>query len=168
MKGFPPFQCSAWIMRQCRRALASVTLIALFAGCTNAPAPSTPAAAGPAAAAADDHPEQTLKKGMTAEQVRRIMGAPAEINPRPATAGRAEVWVYNRTIIGPPRQVQVGSNPITVSVQDADGVYRPHVIQQNPDYRQVHDRITETIHLLLFDGQLLEQATTAQKRQEFE
>lgn len=157
-------------MHQCRRVLASLALIALFAACANAPSPSAPAGAGtgPTAAAADDHPERTLKKGMTAEQVRQIMGAPAEINPRPATAGRAEAWVYRRTIIGPPQQVQVGTKPITVMVQDADGVYRARVIQEEPIYRLAHDRIIETIHLLMFDGQLLEEATTAKREQEFE
>lgn len=151
-----------------RRALAALALIALFAGCTNAPPASAPAVAGPTAAAADDHPERTLKKGMTAEQVRRIMGAPAEITPRPSTAGRAEVWVYRRTTIGAPQQLQVGTKPISVMVQDADGIYRSRVIQEEPIYRQAHDRITETVHLLMFDGQLLEQATTAQRQQEFE
>jgi outer membrane protein assembly factor BamE (lipoprotein component of BamABCDE complex) len=157
-------------MHYCRRALAPLALIALLAGCANAPSSSAPAGAGagPTAAAADDHPERGLKKGMTAAQVRQIMGAPAEINPRPSPTGKAEAWVYHRTFIGPPQQLQVGTKPISVMVQDADGVYRSHVIQEEPIYRQAHDKTTETIHLLMFDGQLVEQATTAQKQQEFE
>jgi outer membrane protein assembly factor BamE (lipoprotein component of BamABCDE complex) len=81
-----------------------LALIAVLAGCVNPPSSPAPAnaGAGPTAAAADDHPERALKKGMTADQVRQIMGAPVEIKPKPAPTGTAEVWVYRRTVLGPP------------------------------------------------------------------
>jgi outer membrane protein assembly factor BamE (lipoprotein component of BamABCDE complex) len=157
-------------MHSCRRALAPLALIAVLAGCVNPPSSPAPANAGsgPAAAAAGDHPERTLKKGMTADQVRQIMGAPAEIKPKPAPTGKAEVWVYRRTVLGPPQQVQVGVQPITVTVQDPDGVTRQKTLREDPIYRQAHDKITETILLLMFDNQLVEQGVTSQKQQEFE
>jgi hypothetical protein len=64
--------------------------------------------------------------------------------------------------------VQVGVQPITVTVQDADGVYRKHTLREDPIYRQAHDKIIETILLLLFDNQLVEQGMSAQRQQEFE
>jgi hypothetical protein len=157
-------------MPGCRCALAPLALIAVLAGCVNPPSAPAPATAGtgPTAAVVGDHPEQALKKGMTADQVRQIMGAPAEIKPKPAPTGNAEVWVYRRTVLGPPQQVQVGTKPISVVAKDADGIYRSRVVQEEPIYRQVHDRITETVLLLMFDGQLVEQGLTSQRQQEFE
>jgi hypothetical protein len=160
-------------MHHCRRAFAPLALIALVAGCVNAPtAPSAtaPAVSGtrPAIAVAPGHPEQALTKGMTADQVRQIMGAPAEVKPRPAPTGNAEVWVYRRTTYGGAQQVQVGSRPITVSEQGADGTYRDRIIREDPIYRQAHVKTTDTIQLLMFDGRFVEQGVTSQKQQEFE
>jgi hypothetical protein len=154
-------------MRHCRCVFAPLALIAVLAGCATAPAPG-PSAAGPAPRAAAEGPEHTLLKGMTAAQVRQIMGDPAEIHPQPVPKGKVEVWVYRRSTVGPTRQVQIGTKAITDQVMGADGVTRTRTLAQDPVFRQEHQLITETIQLLMFDDLYLEQKVTASAEQVWE
>lgn len=39
-----------------------------------------------------------LEKGMTAEEVQRIIGKPAEIKPMESPEGKAETWTYRRVL----------------------------------------------------------------------
>ena len=139
----------------------------MLAGCATAPVTDRPAAA-PAATAAADRPELALLKGMTAAQVKGIMGDPAEIHPRPVPKGKVEVWVYYRSTIGPTQQVQVGTKAITDQVTGSDGITRTRILQQVPVFQQMHLKITETIQLLMFDDLYLEQKVTARQEQVFE
>jgi len=159
-------------MRSRCRALVPFALVTLLSACATAPAPdqtgAAPPAAGPAAAAAADQPEQKLVIGMTADQVRQIMGEPAKVVPRPVPKGTAEVWVYERRIIGPTQQIQVGVHPTVVTETGADGVSRQRVLSEEPIYRQAHIKTVETIQVVMVNGRFLEHVTTAQKQQEFE
>lgn len=154
-------------MRCCRRAPASFVLIALLAGCATAPAPG-PSAAGPVPTASADHPERALLEGMTAAQVRRIMGDPAEVHPQVVSKGKVEVWVYHRSTMGSTQQVQVGTKAITDLVTGSDGITRTRTLEQVPIFRQAHLQINETIQLLMVDDLYLEQKVTASEQQVFE
>ena len=104
---------------------------------------------------------------MTAAEVKRLMGEPAEIKPMAAPTGKAEVWIYRRTTRGPMDQIQVGTRSTPITTKGADGQY--HVVQtaEEPIFMQQVLIIEETTSLLMFDGQLLEQKQTAQKRMEY-
>lgn len=150
-------------------ALIPAALLAFLAGCSSLP-PSSPAkdaGAGSTVAAVGDGPEHTLQKGMTAEAVKRIMGEPAEIKPMPSPTGKAEVWVYHRTSSAPIRQVQVGTRFTNVTTIGGDG--QAHVAQtvEEPVFAQQIQIVDETVSLLLFDGKLVEQTESAQKRMEY-
>lgn len=154
-------------MRHCRCAPASLALFALLAGCATAPAPE-PSAAGPVPTASAERPERALLKGMTAAQIKRIMGDPAEIHPQSVPKGKVEVWVYHRSTMGPTQQVQIGVKTITDQVTGSDGITRTRTLEQVPVFRQMHLKITETIQLLMFDDLYLEQKVTASQEQVFE
>lgn len=104
---------------------------------------------------------------MSAEEVKRIMGEPVEIRPMSSPTGKAEVWVYRRMSSSPIRQVQVGTHFTNVTTIGGDG--QAHVAQtiEEPVFAQQIEIVDETISLLMFDGKLIEQKESAQKRQEY-
>jgi hypothetical protein len=109
---------------------------------------------------------------MTAEAVKRIMGEPAEIKLMSTTTGTAEVWVYRRTSSSPIRQVQVGTRFTkgTPSSGSATGDHSSNMAAQmvdEPVFAQQIEIVDETISLLMFDGKLLEQKASVQKRLEY-
>ena len=154
------------------RALVPFALVALLSACATVPPPGQTGAVPPstaaAAAAAADQPELKLVAGMDAAQVRRVMGDPATIRPRPVPKGTAEVWIYERRIIGPTQQIQVGVHPIMITELGSDGTSRQRVLSQEPVFRQGHIKTVETVQLLMLDGRFLEHRTTAERQQEFE
>jgi len=145
-------------MRPCSRAPALLALVALLAGCATAPAPEPPAAG----------PEHALLKGMTAAQVRQIMGEPAEIHPQPTVKGKVEVWVYRHSTVGPTQEVQVGAKAITDQVTGSDGITRTRTLDQVPIIKQMHLKITETVQLLMVNDLFFDQKVTASQEQVFE
>ncbi|HUL54190.1 MAG TPA: hypothetical protein VLT83_12340 [Opitutaceae bacterium] len=153
-------------------ALFPAALVALLAGCASAPAPTAPAAAGPASTAAaarlPSGPEATLQKGMTAAMVKRIMGEPGEVRPMNSPAGKAETWVYHRTTRGPMQQIVVGSRPIDMAGIGTDA--QAHVMGrvEEPIIRQETPVIEETINLLMFDDQFIEQSKSVRSRLEYQ
>jgi hypothetical protein len=157
------------------RAVIPAVLAAFLVSCANTPTPSAPSntAAAPTVAAVGDGPEHTLQKGMTAEAVKHIMGEPAEIKLMATTTGRAEVWVYRRTSSTPVQQVQVGTrvtNATTPASGSATGNNQSNMgaqMVEEPVFAQQIEVVDETISLLMFDGKLLEQKATAQKRLEY-
>jgi len=135
-------------------------LIALLAGCSavspSSPAPGAAAAPSPAAAAVLEGPETGLKKGMTAAAVRQIMGVPAEIKPMQAPSGKAETWIYRRTIRGQDEQVQIGSRSTDIaSLQGSGAAGMPRTIEE-PILRQQTPITEVTVNLLMFDDTLVE------------
>lgn len=147
-------------------------LAALLVGCANLPSSTASAdtRAGPGASAAEfkGGPEQTLKQGMTAEQVRQIMGEPAEIDPMVPPTDKAEVWVYRRTVNGPVEQVLVGSKPITYSSVGSDGLAHQETVAEEPVYKQAFHFDVQTISLLMFDGKYLSQKQRVDKRVQYQ
>jgi hypothetical protein len=150
-------------------AVVPAALAAFLVSCSSTPTPSAPdnTASSPTVATVGDGPEHTLQKGMTAEAVKRIMGEPAEIRLMSTTTGNAEVWVYHRMSSGPIRQVQVGTHSTNVTTIGGDG--QAHVMQtiEEPVFTQQIEIVDETISLLMFNGKLIEQKESAQKRQEY-
>jgi hypothetical protein len=150
-------------------AFIPAVLATFLVSCSSAPEPSKSAntASAQTVAAVGNGPEQTLQKGMTAEAVKGIMGAPAEIKLMATTTGNAEIWVYRRTSSAPVRQVQVGTRVTNVTTIGGD--QQAHVAQtvEEPVFAQQIEIVDETISLLMFDGKLLEQKASAQKRLEY-
>jgi hypothetical protein len=174
MKGFLNLRCSIFVMHLRYPAVIPAALAAFLVSCSSAPTPSAPAnaASSPTVAAVGDGPEHTLQKGMTAEAVKRIMGEPAEIKLMSTTTGQAEVWVYHRMSSSPIRQVQVGTR-ITQGIPSSGAAtgntqsnMAPQMVEE-PVFAQQIDVIDETISLLMFNGKLIEQKVSAQKRQEY-
>ncbi len=156
-------------MNLCTPALLSAAVIALLAGCNSTSvSPAHPTTRGATPVAARDlpnGPEAGLEKGMIADTVRKIMGAPNEITPMPAPTGQAEVWIYRRTVSGAVRQVQVGSRSIPIqTVRDTDGTERVVQSIEEPILRQEFELIDMTIRLLMYDHAYVEQTRSAVRR----
>lgn len=89
-------------------ALAALALLALV-GCTS----------GPVGASREAPPFAKLALGMTADEVRALVGAPRSIRPDPAGGAGGELWHYRQKLDEMMRQVSVGTrdvpavNPLT-------------------------------------------------------
>ena len=152
---------------------AVFALLSLLAGCTTAPppAPVSPGAgatASPTAEALEHGPESTLRKGMTAAEVRRILGEPAEIKPMKAPSGKAETWVYHRIIRGPVQQVQVGTRSTPIASMLGNSAAAMPTTVDEPIFRQQAEVIEETLNLLMFDDLLVDQSRSFKKRMEYQ
>ena len=151
-------------------ALLPTALAAFLVGCAQMPTLSGlgNAASTPTVAAVSNGPEQNLKKGMTAEEVKRIMGPPAEIKPMASPTGKAEVWVYHRTSSTPIQQVQVGTRSTSVSPLLGAGSVASSQSIDVPVFADEVEITDETIRLLMFDDKLIEQKISTQKRLEYQ
>jgi outer membrane protein assembly factor BamE (lipoprotein component of BamABCDE complex) len=153
-------------------AFFSIAIAALLVGCTNVPSSTAPvgasAGSSPTATAVSNGPERALQKGMTAEEVKHIMGEPAEIKPMESPTGKAEVWVYHRTVFGHVEQVQVGSQVLKDSTSGSDGNVHTMTLAEVPIYKQAVHKDLETISLLMFDGRFISQKRTVEKRLEYQ
>jgi len=152
-------------------ALLSAAAIALLAACAStsvAPGGGARPAAATGLSAPAAGPEGSLAKGMTADTVRRIMGAPSEVRPMASPSGRAEVWLYRRTTPGGTRQVQVGSRTIPIqTTTDANGLTRVAQSIEEPIFQQEYEYFDEQVRLLIFNDQLVEQARSFKRRVEY-
>jgi hypothetical protein len=168
LKGFPDWRCFTFVMQPRYYLLVPAALAALLVSCTSTPASSNPGnAASPTVATVGNGPEKSLQKWMTADAVRQIMGEPAEIKPMQTTVGKAEVWVYHRTGNSTIQQVQVGTRSTNVTSVGADGMAHLAQTVEEPVFAQQIEIVEETVSLLLFEGKLIEQKTTSQKRLEY-
>jgi hypothetical protein len=153
-------------------AFFSIAIAALLVSCTNVPSPTAPvgtgAGSGPTATAISDGPERALQNGMTADEVKHIMGEPAEIKPMESPTGKAEVWVYHRTVFGHVEQIQIGSEAIKDSTSGSDGMVHTGTLAEVPIYKQAVHKDLETISLLMFDGKFISQKLTVEKRLEYQ
>lgn len=158
---------------QLRLALAGLALLTLLAACSTPSAPpAAPAAANagaPAGAApttnppADPNsPSQKLVKGLTAAEVRARLGEPLEIKTQHAAGIVSEIWVYQRTLPGKPRQVAAEMQEIPF-VDPVTGVMR---MIKEPVYKTEQTMITEHTELLMIRGLLVEwrQTYTSDKK----
>jgi hypothetical protein len=118
----------------------------LLVGCSSTTAPATAAKPNPSSAVAvvGTGPETTLTRGLTADEVRRIMGEPDKIDPAPSLADKAEVWIYHRVAYGPSQQIEIPGQDM---------------------YRTVHQQFNETIQVLMMDGMYLTYKNSVLKEQ---
>jgi len=100
-------------------------------------------------------PVATLKRGMSADEVRQIMDRPIEIKPMAAPTGKAEIWIFKRKFDERIELVQVGTQPVMTTLYGPDG--RPSIQTTAGDarYATVHYATEETIQLLLYDGRFV-------------
>lgn len=114
-------------------ALAILLAAAVSTGCTTV-ATKSGAAASPSPSERPDavvealnaqNPFSVLKRGMTSQQVERLVGAADEVVPFPnETGARSEIWVYNRSVPVSFREVIGGTrsvpyvDPITGEMKD--------------------------------------------------
>ncbi|MDD2762432.1 MAG: hypothetical protein PHE83_00505 [Opitutaceae bacterium] len=146
---------------------AALAVLLVSCSTTSTPSASTGAAPPPAVTAVGNGPESKLQKGMPAEAVKRLMGEPDEITRMQSPTGKAEVWVYHRTIRGAQQQVPAGTRSTPVTVKDSEGRDRLVTTIVETSYRQQVEIIEETIRLLMFDGKYLEQKRDIQTRYEY-
>lgn len=145
-------------------------MFAVLGGCAAAPNASTPSPAADAAQAAYARElpagkEATLKAGMTAAEVKGIMGEPAEISPVQSPAGKAERWMYYRTTHGASAQVQVGmSSTPTSTMYDSNGKLVVLKTLDVPIYKMQTEYFDETINLLMYDGRFVQYKRIAKSR----
>jgi hypothetical protein len=105
---------------------------------------------------------------MTAEEVKHIMGTPAEIKPMESPTGKAEVWIYRRTMPGRVEQIQVGSQVIKDSSSGSDGMVHTATIAEVPIYKQAVYTDLVTVSLLMFDDRFISQKRTVEKRRDYQ
>lgn len=134
-------------------SFALTPALTLRAADEKAAPPAAPAAAGANAA---KPAKPALEKGMTAEQVIKLIGKPTEIRPisvEDAGGGKAERWVYRRD--GGTRiiQVPIGTREVPAfvgMVQEANQQHRSEVI-----YGPKTIRIFNVTSLLMVNDQLV-------------
>ena len=139
----------------------------LLAGCATSASKSVTAAAtadsqlaaSPAGAAA-----AKLQKNLSAAEVRAALGVPASVKPIVVGEAKGENWSYPFTASVATHMVPVGTkdlpavNPIT-----GQSITRPEIIYQNQD-----TQIVDTLHLLLFDGRLIEWKIVRDEKKQFQ
>ncbi|HEX2854815.1 MAG TPA: hypothetical protein VHO24_16400 [Opitutaceae bacterium] len=125
--------------------LASAALV--FAAETK---PATPAAQASGAPAARSAPT-ALQEGMTAEEVQRIIGKPAEIKPMESPEGKAETWTYRRVLGKETTQEAVS----TSSVPAFNGLPNTMGAAVTLQYRLKHTVTHQVTTLLMFEGKLV-------------
>ncbi|MFA5057680.1 MAG: hypothetical protein WC485_06165 [Opitutaceae bacterium] len=157
-------------MHSRRLTFIPAALTILLVGCSTTATPSKPATAvlQPAAAASGNGAESKLQKGMPAEAVKRLMGAPDQITPIQSPTGKAEVWIYHRTTRGPEKQVPFGAQISPMMVQDPNGDSHLQQVEVGTLYKMQIQIIDETIQLLMFDGKYLEHKRVVATRFEYQ
>ena len=149
-----------------RHLLRSISLLPLLALAALAATPDKgdreAVAARPPALAADK-PESTLKQAMTAEEVRRIMGAPEDTRPMKTPTGKAEIWVFRREVGRHVDRLPIGSIPLTSTSVGSDGQAHTETIGETIQYADVHIVTVETVELLMFNDHYLTHKVTRQE-----
>ncbi len=131
-------------------------LLLFLAGCSGPPAPGPASAAVPPAnktkATPKPDPFAAVQKGMTAAEVRSLVGEPKEIKPFKAGDLKSEVWVYQHTIAERTRQVEVGTQdvPVVDSLTGRAGTAKESVMGLE------FVTVSETVELLMIEGQVIE------------
>lgn len=92
-----------------------------------------------------------LEKGMTAEQIERIAGKPAEIRPLKAPEGKAESWIYRRVVDRQTRQIAATVRDVSTFNGEAVGLGSAPELE----FRLEHTTVYQVTALLMFDGKLV-------------
>lgn len=141
------------ILRSAATLVPAAALVG--AGCsspTSGPAsqPPPPSAVTAAASHSPADPFQKLAKGLTAAQIKALLGEPHEIKPFAAKGLISEIWIYQRSRPGKSRQVVARMQEIPY-VDPLTGNMRTI---QEPVYEHESTTINETFELLMFSGSL--------------
>jgi hypothetical protein len=130
--------------------LPVIALLLLMVGCAGTPESGRrPQNASNAQAT---NPFAGVKKGMTAEQLRILLGAPKKVSPLSAAGVTGEVWLYEHEIDALTQEVGIGTrdvpffNPRTGVTEN-----RQEVVMSNE-----HLTKYESVEFLMVDGRLIE------------
>ena len=125
--------------------LLPLLLLLTLSGCVTGTGPqaATPAAPDPFA---------SLRKNMSTDRVKALVGEPADIKPFTAEGFTCEIWVYRRKIGESVRLVPMGTREVPVT-DVITGVI--HNVQE-PFYERQFSSVIETIELLIFQQQVVE------------
>lgn len=115
-------------------------------------APAVDAAAPAEAADPIAAAYRRLQKGMTAPQVKALLGEPVEVKPFESEGIANEIWIYTRSFPGPTRQTAAEM----VDVPYVDPISGVAGNLKTPFYRLEKSLVTETTRLLLIRGVLVE------------
>ena len=118
----PANKSPGWPHLQLTRCFAGVlalgVLLPWFSGCESAPGASQ-APAAPAEVATKHNPFDAVQKGMTAAQVRALVGDPPVTKPFKSGGRDSEIWSYQYKVSETTRLVPIGTrevptiNPVT-------------------------------------------------------
>jgi hypothetical protein len=130
----------------------------LMTGCASTPESGPRPAEAPGKKAQD--PFAALQQGMTAEEVRGLVGEPKEIQSLKTAGLKSEVWLYDRKIADITRMADVGNvevpivNPFTgVASTTKDTI---------TNLRDENITVYETVEVLMIEGHF-----TALKRKQW-
>lgn len=136
----------------------------IFAGCASEP--QKPAAAPPptAPSAALDPAvnSRAIAKGMTADEVVRRIGKPAEVRPLSSSDGHAEIWVYRRN--AGQKTVQTATSTRQIPIPSASGEIR---MVDEPVFSLEQITLEESVSLLMYDGKLVEWRKSVEGKRSF-
>ncbi len=149
-------------------------LLTVTIGLSSGPAPafagesSSTAPKAMALASKRTDKESRLKKGMSAEEVRRIMGRPTETQPMEAPSGKAEIWVYRTRQELSRERFETGSRPITTLVRDSNGNERTQIIGHEPIYGMQKRVLVRSYQVLMFNDHMLNEKLQLEEVRETE
>jgi hypothetical protein len=145
--------CAAQALRP---ALLLLIAVAFTAACStpssNVPAAGQAATVASESAADSSNPLRVLRKGLSGDEVKSLLGSPKKIEPYVAAGLTNEIWFYERLVPGPTRQVPTGMREVPF-VDPISGVMR---MLQEPTYQNEVTSIVETTQLLMIAGALAE------------
>ena len=140
--------------------LLPLIAVAFVCGCST-PGPALKAPA-PAVSVDPAVNPRAIAKGMSAEEVIRRIGKPAEIQPLKTAEGHAEVWVYHR--IAGQKTVQSATSTRQIPVPAASGETR---LIDEPVFSLEQITFEESISLLMYDGKLVEWKKSVEGKRAF-
>jgi hypothetical protein len=118
-------------------------LTILVCGCSTGPQST--------ATASDPKPAQhVITRGMTADEVRKLVGEPAEIKKVAETPG-TEIWIYTRRISINTQLNAVTTHQVPTTSPMTGTYYIPE-----PDFHVENTEVEEITELLFYNAQLLE------------
>jgi len=103
--------------------------------------------------ASSKDPLSSLKEGMPADAVRKLLGQPDAIRPMKTDEGKAEVWIFTREVSRRVDQIRIDTPDVVVEVRESDGTTRRQVTSGQVQFQDVHYLTEETVELLMFNGQ---------------
>jgi oligosaccharide reducing-end xylanase len=97
-------------------------------------------------------PPDSLRQGMTATQVRQLLGEPKSIKPFKSGELKSDVWTYERVISKTTDQIQTGSREVPL-MNPRTGVMGT---TQEPVYGLEFTTVTEILELLVIEDHLIQ------------